>query len=168
MTVGAWGCPTYCGLEFIRLGVVRVLAWKLRICVLWISLAACQGASVTLVLSDPALLRDLLAGEGAAAGLGSPGDQVLTALYWLGPMAFAYLSLVLQDDTNRRTNALLAGGGALYGASELITPPNPSVGNYFVGVAALLIQLLIVWHVWKWPRVSEVTNAEHSEDAKPR
>lgn len=145
-----------------------MLMWKLRIVVLWISLAACQSASATLLLFEPGFLSDFVAGQTPGVDVDSVGGQVLTALSWLGPMAFAYLTLVLKDDANRQANALLAGGGALYGVSALIASPGGSAGANFVGVVAVLIQLLIVWHAWKWPRANEPASEQHSEDATPR
>jgi hypothetical protein len=131
-----------------------VLAWKLRIVVLWISLAACQSVSVTLVLLQPGVLRDLMAGHVAGVDVQSAGVQVATAIPWLVPMVMAYLTLVLRDDIDRRTNALLGGGGALYGVSALTTPPTGPPVAQGVGVLAILVNLLIVWHAWKWPRPS--------------
>jgi hypothetical protein len=148
--------------------VVRVLVWKLRMAVLWISLAACQSASVTLLLFEPGFLSDFVAGRTPGVHVDTVGGQVLTALFWLGPMAFAYLTLVLKDDANRQANALLAGGGALYGVSALIASPGESAGANIVGVVAVLIQLLIVWHAWKWPLADAPVSDHHREDAAPR
>ena len=53
--------------------------------------------------------------------LGSKSD---TALYWLAPMALAYLTLVLKDTANRRTNAVAGAVTAVTGISLLIGQPD--------------------------------------------
>jgi hypothetical protein len=98
--------------------VVLVLTWKLRITVLWIFLAVCQLAGLALLLFEPGVIRGLMAGELWGANTDSARAQIYTALYALGPMAMAYLTLVLTDEANRRTNAVLGAvtGGGLPGA----------------------------------------------------
>lgn len=145
-----------------------MLTWKLRITVLWISLAAWQSASVTLLLTEPGVLRDLMAGHVEGVDVQSAGAQIVTALSWLVPMAMAYLTLVLNDDTNRSTNALLGGGGALYGVTALTAAPAGAAGAQLVGGVAILVNLLILWHAWKWPRPSEVTPPDQQMETTPR
>ena len=143
-----------------------MLTWKLRITVLWISLAACQSAIVTLILFEPGTLRDLITGHQNGVDVRSAGDQIVTALSWLLPMAMAYLTLVLKDDANRRTNALLGGGGALYGVSALVPPVGP-VGALLVAAVAILVNLLILWHAWKWPRPIHAASPRQKMETKP-
>ncbi len=81
-------------------------------------------------------------------------------------MALAYLSLVLKDAANRRTNTVL---GALYvagGISALIGQPGEMSGAMdFVVIVAILVALLIVWHARKWPRPAKVTPSAKLSDA---
>jgi hypothetical protein len=133
-----------------------MLAWKLRISVLWIFLAVCQSAGLALLMFEPGVIRGLMAGELWGADTHSAGVQVYTALYWLGPMAMAYLTLVLKDATNRQANAVLGTAAAVSGVSGLIGQPDGvSAGVDLVTVAGILVALLIVWHAWKWPRGAE-------------
>ena len=140
-----------------------MLTWKLRITVLWIFLAVCQSAGMALFMFEPGRIRGLMAGELWGANTHSAGVQINIALYWLVPMAMAYLTLVLKDAANRRTNAVLGAVTAAGGISLLIgQPAGTSAGVDFVAIVASLVALLIVWHAWKWPRGAEVTPSRQS------
>lgn len=134
-----------------------MLAWKLRIVVLWISLAVCQSASTYLLLLQPGAVRDLMTGHLQGEDVQSAGVQVYTLLLWLVPMVMAYLTLVLKDADNRGVNAVLGGGGALNGVATLV-PGQGGVtpAGVVVGAVGVLVPLLILWHAWKWPRPDEV------------
>jgi ABC-type antimicrobial peptide transport system permease subunit len=104
--------------------VVLVLTWKLRITVLWIFVAVCQTAAMALLMFEPGVIRDMMAGKMLGADIHSAGVQISTALYWLAPMALAYLTLVLKDTANRRTNAVASAVTAVTGISLLIGQPD--------------------------------------------
>jgi hypothetical protein len=73
-------------------------------------------------------------------------------------MAMAYLTLALNDAASRWTNAVLGAVAAVFGILSLIGhPAGTSAGVIFVSITISLVALLIVWHVWKWPRRAEVT-----------
>jgi hypothetical protein len=149
--------------------VVSVLTWKLRITVLWIFLAVCQSAAMALLIFQPAVISGLMAGELWRANTHSAGVQISFALDLFIPMALAYLTLVLKDAANRRTNAVL---GALYVASRISAligqPAGMSAAMDFVLVVVSLVALLIVWHAWKWPRRAEVTPSRPSQETTRR
>jgi hypothetical protein len=65
---------------------------------------------------EPGVIRGLMAGQLWGANTHSARAQIYTALYALGPMAMAYLTLVLTDATNRRTNAVLGAATAASGS----------------------------------------------------
>jgi hypothetical protein len=99
----------------------------------------------------------------------SAGVQINTALSWLIPMAMAYLTLVLKDAANRRTNTVL---GALYAAGGIAAligqPGQMSAAVDFVLIVVSLVALLIVWHARKWPRPTEVTPSRPSQETTRR
>ena len=135
-----------------------MLTWKLRITVLWIFLAVCQSAMMALFMLGPGVLRDLMAGQLWGYNTHSAGVQINIALFWLIPVAMAYLTLVLNDAASRWTNAVVAAISVLPALSTLISQPaGMSAGVNFVGIVGILAALLIVWHAWKWPRGAEVT-----------
>jgi hypothetical protein len=148
--------------------VVLVLTWKLRITVLWIFVAICQTALMALLMFEPGVIRDMMAGKVLGNTLNAD-NQIDTALYWLAPMVLAYLTLILKDAANRRTNAVAGAVIAATGISILIgQPAGTSAGVNFVLIVIILVALLIVWHAWKWPRPAEVTPSRPSQETTRR
>ena len=146
-----------------------MLTWKLRITVLWIFLAVCQTATMALLMFEPGVIRDMMAGKMLGADIHSAGAQINTALYFFIPMALAYLTLVLKDTANRRMNAVVGAVTAVSGISLLIGQPAwMSAGVNFVVIVGSLVALLIVWHAWKWPRPTEVTPSRPSQETTRR
>jgi hypothetical protein len=97
---------------------------------------------------------------------GHAGVQLSIALSWFIPMAMAYLTLVLKDAANRRTNAVLGVVWAVGSIAALIDQPaGISAGADFVVIVAILVALLIVWHARKWPRPTEVMPSAKPGDA---
>jgi divalent metal cation (Fe/Co/Zn/Cd) transporter len=79
----------------------------------------------------------------------------------------AFLTLVLKDAANRRTNAVV---GAIAAVSAILSLFGLMGGSFGVGVTLLalvgsLVGLLIVWHAWKWPRSSEGTSPQQMQEA---
>lgn len=146
-----------------------MVTWKLRITILWIFVAVCQSAGMFLLMFEPGVIRDMMAGKVLGADIHSAGVQISTALFWLAPMALAYLTLVLKDIANRRTNAVAGAVTAVSGISALIgQPAGTSAGVNFVLIVVSLVALLIVWHAWKWPRPTEVTPSRPSQETTRR
>jgi hypothetical protein len=149
--------------------VVSVLTWKLRITVLWISGAVGESAVMLLLMFQPGVIRDMMAGQLWGANIHSAEFQISTALYFLLPMALAYLTLVLKDAANRRMNAVVGAVSALSGIFLLIGQPAwMSAGMNFAVIVGILVALLIVWHAWKWPRPAEVTPSRSSQKTTRR
>ncbi len=146
-----------------------MLTWKLRIMVLWIFIAVCQSAVMALLLFQPGVISGLMAGQLWGANTHSAGVQISFALDLFIPMAMAYLTLVLKDAVNRRTNTVL---GVLYvaaGISALIGQPSEmSAAMDFVATVTILVALLIVWHARKWPRPTEVSPSQPSQETMRR
>jgi hypothetical protein len=152
------GGPARSASQATRQEVVSVLTWKLRISVLWIFLAVCQLAGFAVLMFAPEVIRGLTAGELWGVNTHSAGVQINAALFFLVPMVMAYLTLALNDAASRWANAVLCAVAAVFGISTLIGhPAGTSTGVTFVAIVISLVALLIVWHVWKWPRGAEVT-----------
>ena len=140
-----------------------MLTWKLRIAVLWIFYAVGESFAMALLMFQPGVIRDMMDGQLLGADIHSAGAEISTAIYWLAPMALAYLTLVLKDTANRRMNAVIGAVSAVTGIGALIDQPAwMSAGMSFVFIVGTLVALLIVWHAWKWPRPAEVTPSRPS------
>lgn len=146
-----------------------MLTWKLRIAVLWIFFAIGESAIMALLMFQPGVIHDMMAGQLWGADIHSAGAQISTAFYWLAPIALAYLTLVLKDTANRRMNAVVGAVSAVSGIALLIGQPAwMSAGVNFVVIAGTLVALLIVWHAWKWPQPTEVTPPRPSQETTRR
>lgn len=146
-----------------------MLTWKLRIAVLWIFFAVGESAGMVLLMFQPGVIRDMMAGTVLGADIHSAGAQIMTAFYFLAPMALAYLTLVLRDTANRWMNGVVGAVSVLSGISALIGQPTwMSAGMNFAFIVGSLVALLIVWHVWRWPRPTEVTPSRPSQETTRR
>lgn len=144
-----------------------MLTWKLRIAVLWISCAVGETAVLALLVFQPGVIRDMMAGHMWGADIHSAGFQISTAFNLLAPVALAYLTLVLKDTANRWMNAVLGAVSAASGIGTLIDQPAwMSAGIDFVFIVGILVMLLIVWHAWKWP--TEVTPSRPGQETTRR
>jgi hypothetical protein len=94
--------------------------WKVRIAALWLAVAVCQVAGVILVLFEPGVLRDLMAGK--IAGEDSAAMHIALALGVVGILSLAFLTLVLEDRGNRWMNGVCAVGSLIYPVSSLAGP----------------------------------------------
>ena len=159
------GLPAHRRSRATCLEVVTVLAWKLRIAVLWICVSVVNVSIMILLMFEPGRLSDLMAGEWLGGDAHSAGFQVAVAFNLLSPIALAFLTLVLTDAAGRRTNQVVGALGAvmaILGLTGLIggTFGGGVVFAYLVGTLALL---LIVWHAWKWPPSGEGTTPHHRQ-----
>ncbi|GAB3442261.1 hypothetical protein GCM10027517_19080 [Phycicoccus ginsengisoli] len=139
-----------------------MLAWRVRIVVLWIALAMCQSASIGLLLQRPGALRDLAQGRLDGQDVQTPAAQLTTLLAWLVPMVMAYLTLVLRDADCRGTNLVLGAGGLLYGITNLVPPPQWTAATALLAaLGTVVVPGLILWHAWKWPRPDGMPVGRH-------
>ena len=135
-----------------------MLTWKLRITVLWIFLAICQAAGLALLMFEPGVIHGLMAGQLWGVNTHSAELQINAALFFLVPMAMAYLTLVLHDAASRWASGVLGALTVVTGIPTLIAQPVwLSAAVNLVAIAGSLAALLIVWHAWKGPRGAEVT-----------
>lgn len=130
-----------------------MLAWKMRIAVLWIFGAVLQAAVMFMMLFEPGTIGDLIDGEWLGVDAHSSGVQLTLVFDLLAPMVMAFLTLVLQDSVNRRTNLVVGSIGTVWAFLSLF---GVASGGYGAGVISVVlvactVGLLIVWHAWKWP-----------------
>jgi hypothetical protein len=143
-----------------------MLAWKLRVSVLWIFGALGNAAAMILLMFEPGAIRDLMAGEWLGADAHSGAVQVMLAVNLLVPVAMAYLTLVLGDVADRWTNGVVGAVAAVSAILSLLGLLLDSYGAGVVFVAAVesLVGIMIVWHAWKWPRSIGTSTTRRSEE----
>lgn len=74
--------------------------WKIKITVLWLFAAVAFLAHQILVLMEPGIIAQLMAGEAEGQKIG-PELILSFAILMLVPMVMAFLSLTMKDSINR-------------------------------------------------------------------
>ena len=130
------------------------LVWKIRISVLWIFLAVAMSAAMILFIMGPGVVEDLIAGEMEGIEI-SAVILFVFALFWIIPLAMAFLTLVLKDTVNRYSNAILGLFFAVFYLVDIsghLSRGEGFGGHIIMGIIGIFVALLIFWHAWKWPK----------------
>ncbi|HEY3362592.1 MAG TPA: DUF6326 family protein, partial [Methanosarcina sp.] len=80
--------------------------WKTKISVLWLFASIAFLAHQILVLMEPGIIAQLMAGEAEGQKIG-PEMIIFFAVLMLVPMVMAFLSLTLKDPMNRWINIII-------------------------------------------------------------
>jgi len=132
---------------------MEMLAWRIRIAVLWVFFAVGMSAAILLVLAAPGNLAQIMEGRFGDMEF-TAGTLIFMALFWLVPLIMAFLTMVLRDRVNRYANA---GMGVVLTAMwvwdlvEHLSGGEEFSGEALVVVAMVVAGLTILWHAWKWP-----------------
>ena len=136
---------------------MEMLAWRIRIAVLWVFFAVGMSATMLLTLMAPGNLAQIMEGRFGDREF-TAGALISIAMFWLVPLIMAFLTMVLRGRVNRYANA---GMGVLLTAMwvwdlvEHLASGEEFSGGPLVVVAMIVAGLTILWHAWKWPTVHE-------------
>jgi hypothetical protein len=123
--------------------------WKIKITVLWLFAAVAFLAHQILVLMEPGIIAQLMAGEAEGQKIG-PELILSFAVLMLVPMVMAFLSLTMKDSMNRWVNIIV---GAVFAALWFIGVVDAALSAYWGGalmtLSAVVASALIVWYTWK-------------------
>ncbi len=127
------------------------LTRKLRIVVLWITLAVGTVASFLLYLAEPGNLQDAMQGRMEGETINA-GVLILFASFIVLPLVMAYLTLVLPYAAAKWSNLVLGTGFTAFVAIDLFS----GLGGYFGGakfimVVGIIAGAVLVWEAWRWP-----------------
>ncbi len=134
-----------------------MLAWRIRIAILWVFFAVGMSAVVLLILMAPGNLPQIMEGRFGDEEI-TAGTLIFMALFWLVPLIMAFLTMVLKDRVNRYANA---GMGVVLTAMwtwdlvEQLVAAEEFSGEPLVVGAMIVAGLTILWHAWKWPTAHE-------------
>ncbi len=127
---------------------METLTLKVRISVLWLFMAVAMYRCTSYIA--PGVIEKILAGE--MAEWQTPGMLLVGALFWLIPLAMAFLSVTLRDVANRWANIIL---GIVFTALNIyhltIHLAEPSVHEILIVGSTIVVTALIAWYAWKWP-----------------
>jgi hypothetical protein len=123
--------------------------WKIKITVLWLFAAVAFLAHQILVLMEPGIIAQLMAGEAEGQKIG-PELILSFAILMLVPMVMAFLSLTMKDSINRWVNIIVGG---VFAALWFIGVVDAALSAYWGGalmtLSAVVASALIVWYAWK-------------------
>jgi len=123
--------------------------WKIKISVLWLFASIAFLAHQIIVLMEPGIIAQLMAGEAEGQKI-SPGMILFFAILMLVPMMMAFLSLTLKDSLNRWLNIIVGGVFAvLWFISTIEAIQSAYWGGALMTLSAVVASALIVWYAWK-------------------
>ena len=122
--------------------------WKIKITVLWVFAAVAFLAHQILVLMEPGIIAQLMAGEAEGQKIG-PELILSFAILMLVPLVMAFLSLTLKESMNRWVNIIV---GAVFAALWFTGIVDAAQSAYWGGalmtLSAVVASALIVWYAW--------------------
>lgn len=123
--------------------------WKIKITVLWLFTSIAFLAHQILVLMEPGIIAQLMAGEAEGQKI-SPELILFFAILMLIPMVMAFLSLTLKDSLNRWVNIIV---GVVFAILWLVGVVDAAQTAYWGGalmtLSAVVASALIVRYSWK-------------------
>lgn len=136
---------------------MELLAWKLRVSMLWIFLSVGMLAMMFAVLMPSDVLGEYIAtGEFEGETIDATMLAAMVALFCLLPLAMAFVTLALRDPINRYANAVLGVVATVMWTWDLAEHSTKGLEIGALGTVTLILAgLLIVWHAWKWPKPAE-------------
>ena len=126
---------------------------RIRLALLWLLLAVATSALLVLCLLIPGVA---VAGEFD----GMPINEVLLstlALFFLIPMAMAFLSVSLKDSRIRWADiiaALFFAGFSIHATTSHLDGhlEKGGLALSLMEVSRIVAAILIIWYAWKWPK----------------
>ena len=133
------------------------LLLKVRIAVLWIFLAVAMSASMILYFMEPGAIEEVMTGIMEGLKINS-GTIIFFSLFWLIPMAMAFLSVTLQDMINRKINIILGIIFTVFYIVHLfmhLMRGELPLDHLIMCLLMILLPALILWYALKWPIVQK-------------
>lgn len=133
------------------------LSLKIKIMVLWLIMAIAYSAHMALSIFEPGVVNQIADGK-MQIGEGTFIFSVFFA--WIIPLTLAFLSLVLKDPANRRTNIILGivmtVGNIFHLLFEQLASPSihmaqPSIHQLLLNLSTVVVTAFVVWYAWRWP-----------------
>jgi len=125
---------------------------KVRIAILWIFLAVAMSASMILSFMGPGTIEEVMAGTMEGLKLTS-GIIIFFSLFWLIPMAMAFLSVTLLDSLNRKINIILGIIFTVFYIGHLLMHllrGELPVDHLVMCLLMIVLPALILWYAIKW------------------
>jgi len=117
--------------------------------VLWLFAAVAFLAHQILVLMEPGIIAQLMAGQAEGQKIG-PELILFFAILMLAPLGMAFLSLTLKDSMNRWANIIVGAVFALLWFAGVVDAVLSAYwGGALMTLSAAVASALIVWYAWR-------------------
>jgi hypothetical protein len=138
---------------------------QLKLSALWASVMLCYIYGDYFGLFVPGTLQAMFDGQMGSLGPTTQGVLLGTSALITFPALMVALSLLLPPAVNRWLNIVL---GLAYTAIVVFFMAG---GWWFydaLAIVEIILQLLVVWHAWKWPKVPAVARHDLPADRSSR
>lgn len=123
--------------------------WRIKITALWLFASVAFLAHQILVLMEPGIIAQLMAGNAEGQKIG-PELILSFAILMLVPLVMSILTLTLEDSMNRRANIIM---GAVFASLWFFGAVSAAKSAYWGGalmtLSAVVASALIVWYAWR-------------------
>lgn len=133
---------------------MEILTLKVRLTVLWLISAVIMSASMSIFFLEPGSIEEVMAGRMEGLAINS-GSLLFMALFWLIPLAMAFITVTVRDSANRWTNVIVGLVFAVFYVFHLlghIMQGNLPIEALVFCVLTILVPAAIVWYAWRWPK----------------
>jgi hypothetical protein len=133
---------------------VEDLAWRVRFSVLWLFSDIAFVAHSLLTFLKPGVVEQVIAGNIEGLKI-TPEILFLYAIIFLFPLVMAFLSLTLKYSISRWANIIMGIVGvvlSLIGLSEELSLSQPYVFAILIWITKIIVDALIIWYAYKWPK----------------
>jgi len=122
---------------------------QLKLAALWTTVMFCYIYGDYFGLFVPGTLKDMADGQMGSLGPATQGVLLGTAAMVTFPALMIFLSLALKPSINRPLNIVLGLALSLVVAFFM---PGGWLFYEVLAVVEIVLQLLVVWYAWRWPR----------------
>jgi hypothetical protein len=133
---------------------MEILTLKVRLTVLWLISAVIMSASMSIFFLEPGSIEEVMAGRMEGLAINS-ASLLFMALFWLIPLAMAFITVTVRDSANRWTNVIVGLVFAVVYVFHLlghIMQGNLPIEALVFCVLTILVPAAIAWHAWRWPK----------------
>jgi hypothetical protein len=133
---------------------MEILTLKVRLAVLWLISAVIMSASMSIFFLEPGSIEEVMTGRMQGLAISST-SLLFMALFWLIPLAMAFITVTVRDSANRWTNIIVGLVFAVFYVFHLlghIVQGNLPLETLVFCLLTILVPAAIVWYAWRWTK----------------
>ena len=128
------------------------LALRMKLSMLWLFAVINLLGNALLMLMESEVIEGIMIGVVGGMEI-SPAYLFMGAIMVWTPVAMAFLTWILEDQTSRRLNIVLGIVFAVLMCVELVEHAMKPTGyGLLLGVSTVIAPALVAWYSYKWPK----------------